>query len=157
MEAGDLEDQPYFRCFVRNISEKSFEGIDWPQNSLDDLNQFATKGIRVARTIGNEFAVVPSETAAGDRIVLLTGCYDLPLIGKVEEHYIYVSRVGFAGEIIEKRNDEHKAGRTELEYIEPIGGCKLYWYCQFTKTIFDLRPIQCEVSRLSLLHLLLQF
>ncbi|KAH6962949.1 heterokaryon incompatibility protein-domain-containing protein [Fusarium avenaceum] len=118
MKVGDLEDQPYFRCFVRNISDKSFEGVDWPRNSLDDLNRFEAKGIRVARTIGNEFAVVPSETTIGDQIVLLAGCHDLPLIRKVEHHHIYVGRVGFGEEIVEKKIDEYKAGRTELEYIE---------------------------------------
>ncbi|KAM0186953.1 hypothetical protein ACHAPI_011460 [Fusarium lateritium] len=118
MEAGDLKDQPYFKFFVRSISEKSFKGVDWPRNSLDDLNWFSRKGIRVARTLGNEFAVVPPETMAGDQIVLLAGCYDLPLIRKVEDHYIHIGRVGFAEEIIEKRIDEHKAGQADLEQIE---------------------------------------
>jgi hypothetical protein len=118
MEVGDLEDEPYFRCFVRSISQKSFDGVDWPRNSLDDLNRFARKGVRVARTMGNEFAVVPPETIAGDQIVLLTGCYDLPLIRKVDEYYIYIGRVGFAEEIIEKKIDEYKTGQANLEYIE---------------------------------------
>ncbi|KAF5022183.1 hypothetical protein F66182_5770 [Fusarium sp. NRRL 66182] len=118
METGELEDQPYFRFFVRSISDKSFKGVDWPRNSLDDLCRFARKGIRVARTMGNEFAVVPPETTAGDRIVLLTGCHDLPLIRRVEEYYIHIGRVGFAQEIVENKIDEYKAGQADLEYIE---------------------------------------
>ncbi|KAM0244914.1 hypothetical protein ACHAP5_005820 [Fusarium lateritium] len=118
IEVGYLEDHPYFRFFVRSISGKSFKGVDWPRNSLDDLNRFSRKGIRVARTMGNEFAVVPPEAIAGDQIVLLTGCYDLPLIRKVEDHYIYIGRVGFAEEIVEKRIDEHKAGQADLEHVE---------------------------------------
>ncbi|WXC67409.1 hypothetical protein SNK03_013203 [Fusarium graminearum] len=117
LEVGDLEDEPYFRFFVRIISDKSFDGVDWPRNAFGDVNHFS-RGVRVARTLGNEFALVPPQAEAGDEIVLLTGCYSLPLIRKVEEHYIYIGRVGFAEEIVGKKLVEYKEGQAKLEHVE---------------------------------------
>ncbi|KAM0294534.1 hypothetical protein ACHAPM_011182 [Fusarium culmorum] len=117
LEVGDLEDEPYFRFFVRIMSDKSFDGLDWPRNAFGDINHFS-RGVRVARTLGNEFGLVPPQAEAGDEIVLLTGCYSLPLIRKVEEHYIYIGRVGFAEEIVEKKLVEYKKGQAKLEYVE---------------------------------------
>ncbi|RGP62580.1 heterokaryon incompatibility protein het-6or allele [Fusarium sporotrichioides] len=116
-EAGDREEQPYFESFVRNISAKSLEGAEWSADSFNDLNHF-WRGVRVARTIGNEFALVPPQAEAGDHIVLLRGYPMLPLIRKVEEHYAYIGFVGFAEEVVEKKLQDYNTGESKLEYVE---------------------------------------
>lgn len=77
-----------------------------------------TRGFRVAQTSEFEFALVPPEAQAGDRIVLLTGYHELSLIRKVDDYYVLVGPVGCDDRIVERKLHQLELGEVKLEPIE---------------------------------------
>lgn len=80
-----------------------------------ELSETAT---RVAFTKNREFAVVSEPTLPGDQIVLLAGYNKVCSIRKVEDHYVYVGKVGYPSDLVNDVVHEFTIGEGKPVDIE---------------------------------------
>lgn len=79
--------------FLEDVVEDSYAGAT-DSEFFDELTTSTSRlfdhKIRVARTAGDGFGVIPPYAAAGDCVVLLLGYEGLSLVRSVDDHYVYV-------------------------------------------------------------------
>ncbi|PVH93755.1 hypothetical protein DM02DRAFT_573940, partial [Periconia macrospinosa] len=106
------------RFGIKVIDIASLGGRDNLISTLEDAYSFSRTSIRIARTVGNKFAIVPPVTLAGDKIVLLAGYDHLCLIRKVDSHYVYVGPVCVSEDLVDHMLVKHSIGEAPHVPIE---------------------------------------
>ncbi|KAF3759966.1 hypothetical protein M406DRAFT_269812 [Cryphonectria parasitica EP155] len=105
--------------FLRNIMDHNdFKKGSTHVSLLDDERNLRDMGVRVARTVTDEYGLVPPAASKGDLVVLPTGSGALFVVRKVENHYVLIGPAGFLKELADPMLDKVNLGEVEFETME---------------------------------------